>query len=835
MLRSVLSIAAILTLAAIPAFAFQDFCVLKVEKGVAADALWSMGFLYLADLGDAYLVEGDDRAVGRLSGAGARFSPITTVSRGEHVFLLRPHAAEADILFTKILFDLGDGTYLAKLRIERAEELESVRYDKALLTPRPFPEPGHTPPLKAETLVVPKPEIQAMVDAVDGDSLFKTISHLSGNEPVVIDGTLDTLLTRFTPTPDCEAAAVYLRERLESYGLDTETQEFWFGWLDFHSGDFVDTDHGWVISFQYLFGTEDGGLTWEARVPGGPGENLLGICFLDASRGWVVGTGACIYGTGDGGDTWTERYPPAGIDDLHTVAFHDSMAGWAAGNSGNIIRTADGGDTWSGVASGTSNHIYALHFQSETSGWACGQTGTIISWDGLSWSVQTSGTTEDLYDIKFLDDNLGWAVGAGRTVLKTTDGGLSWVALPVPVEATPYLYSVWFISADEGWVSGLSGTILHTTDGGTTWEFHDPGTLYYITHVEFVNASQGWAVGHGCTILKTSDGGLSWQSQSENLPEGTLSYAKNVIATLPGTVTEEQVIICGHYDSVTETDPMNLAPGADDNASGVSAVLEAAKLMRENSYERTTKFICFGAEEQWLRGSYVYAAGARRAGTEIAGVVNLDMIAYSDSRPEPADLVGNADSEWLVDFCIECAAAYVPTAPTRKVISAAIVGSDHSPFWDAGYYALFGHEDIPTVTPYRHTEGDTLGTLAKWFLTKFAKIGLATVAELATPDTTSGIAGTVLPTTGISASPNPFNSATTVSFVLGRDGEVSIEVFDVQGRRVRTLTSGLFCAGRHDVVWDGKQDSGTGVSPGIYFARVKSEANEATVKVILLN
>jgi hypothetical protein len=280
---------------------------------------------------------------------------------------------------------------------------------------------------------------------------------------------------------------------------------------------------------------------------------------------------------------------------------------------------------------------------------------------------------------------------------------------------------------------------------------------------------------------------------------------------------------------------MNLAPGADDNASGVSAVLEAAKLMRANSYERTTKFICFGAEEQWLRGSYVYAARARYAGAEIAGVVNLDMIAYADGRPEPADIVGNSESEWLVDFCIECAATYVPTAPTRKVINGGIVGSDHSPFWDAGYHAMFGHEDIPTVTPYRHTEGDTLGTLAKWFLTKFAKIGLATVAELAVPDTTSGIAARVPLTAGVSAHPNPFSSATMVSFVLERDSSASVDVFDARGRRVRSLTSGQFPAGRHDVLWDGREDSGAGVSPGIYFARVKAAGNEATAKVILLN
>jgi Zn-dependent M28 family amino/carboxypeptidase len=351
-----------------------------------------------------------------------------------------------------------------------------------------------------------------------------------------------------------------------------------------------------------------------------------------------------------------------------------------------------------------------------------------------------------------------------------------------------------------------------------------------------VSATRGFAAGHGCTVLETHDGGASWQSLSENLPEGAVIYAKNVVATLPGTVGDEHVVICGHYDSATFTDPMNLAPGADDNASGTSAVLAAAKHMRANSYERTVEFICFGGEEQGMRGSRVYAANARRSGMNIAAVVNLDMIAYSDGRPEPADLVCNPESEWLVDFSIDCGAVYVPTAPTRKVVNATITASDHSPFWDAGYSAMFGHEDIPQVTPYIHTEGDTLGTLAQWFLKKFTKIALATVAELAIPDTTtSGVTASAVSAATIRAYPNPFSSATTLSFVLAADGKVSIDIFDVEGRRLRTLAGGRLSAGRNDLVWDGEDASGARVSAGIYFARVRSGDDQVATKVVLLD
>jgi photosystem II stability/assembly factor-like uncharacterized protein len=829
---------AVLALTTVPALAFQDFCVLKVDKEVGAETLWSIGFVYLADLGNTYLVEGDDNAVRRLSAAGAEFSPITTVSRGEDIYIMWPRAAGSDILFSKLLFDLGDGTYLAKMRVDGPRDLESVPYEKAELIPRPFPESA--PPAAAlfntPLLVTPKPQVQAIVDAVNGDSLFKTISQMSGNEPVMIGGTLDTLRTRFTPSPKCDAAAEYLRERFESWGLDTQIEEFWFGFLNFDYGDFIDMDTGWIGTVTYVLRTEDGGLSWDVQVPGAAGEDMMGICFLDASTGWVVGTGASIYRTASGGDVWTRQYPPAGVEELYAVAFNDSVCGWAAGDSGNIIRTDDGGATWVSVPSGTSNDIQALYFESEDRGWACGHTGTILFWDGTSWSSQTSGTSQHLYDIQFLNENQGWAVGAGRTILSTTDGGVTWSPHTVPAEASPYLRSVCALSADESWVAGNLGCIIHTTDGGATWEMSDPGTLSDLMFVEFANASEGWIVGHDSYALKTGDGGVSWQGQSENLPGGAVYYAKNVIATLPGTATDEQVIICGHYDSITMTDPMNLAPGADDNASGISAVLAAAELMSPGSYERTVKFICFGAEEQGMRGSLVHAADARLAGTGIAGVVNLDMIAYSDGRPEPADLVCDPASEWLADFCMECGDVYVPTAVTRKVVSSTIVLSDHSSFWYAGYSAIFGHEDIPQVTPYLHTEGDTLGTLAQWFLTKFTKLALATVAELAVPDTTSsGIPAAVMPPSTICAFPNPFSTATTVSFTLGRGCDVSVDVFDVKGRRVRALAHGLLAAGRHELVWDGRDEGGDRVSAGIYFARVSAAGNEATAKTIVLN
>ena len=104
---------------------------------------------------------------------------------------------------------------------------------------------------------------------------------------------------------------------------------------------------------------------------------------------------------------------------------------------------------------------------------------------------------------------------------------------------------------------------------------------------------------------------------------------QNIIATFPGTVhPEEVVILSAHFDS-TSTNPFWLAPGAEDNASGTVALLEAARILRYYRFDRTLKLIWFNAEEQGLYGSAAYVADHPTA--NIIGVVNLDMFGYDSN------------------------------------------------------------------------------------------------------------------------------------------------------------------------------------------------------------
>ena len=107
-------------------------------------------------------------------------------------------------------------------------------------------------------------------------------------------------------------------------------------------------------------------------------------------------------------------------------------------------------------------------------------------------------------------------------------------------------------------------------------------------------------------------------------------YSHNVIAEIPGTVSPEKIVVIGaHYDSVNWQDGTSaISPGADDNASGSSGVLEAARVLSQGGpFEHTLRFVWFSGEELGLLGAYANAQASQQAGQEIIAMINMDMIA----------------------------------------------------------------------------------------------------------------------------------------------------------------------------------------------------------------
>ena len=82
--------------------------------------------------------------------------------------------------------------------------------------------------------------------------------------------------------------------------------------------------------------------------------------------------------------------------------------------------------------------------------------------------------------------------------------------------------------------------------------------------------------------------------------------------------------------------------------------------------------------------------------------------------------------------------------------------------------------------------------------------------------------------------PNPFNPTTTISFSLKETGYVTIDIYNIRGQLVKTLVNGEFDDAHHEVVWDGKDNSGKNTGSGVYFYKMKAGKFAQTKKMILM-
>jgi hypothetical protein len=82
--------------------------------------------------------------------------------------------------------------------------------------------------------------------------------------------------------------------------------------------------------------------------------------------------------------------------------------------------------------------------------------------------------------------------------------------------------------------------------------------------------------------------------------------------------------------------------------------------------------------------------------------------------------------------------------------------------------------------------------------------------------------------------PNPFNPSTTISYTVGKGGPVTVEIYSVNGQRIRILVDEVKEPGIHSVVWDGRNDKDIRVATGIYFCRLQIDSYSTVRKMLLI-
>jgi photosystem II stability/assembly factor-like uncharacterized protein len=322
-------------------------------------------------------------------------------------------------------------------------------------------------------------------------------------------------------------------------------------------------------------------------------DGLIGIHFIDAEKGYVVGNGGSIRKTTDGGVTWTSQTSTASTSLYSTFflnAFGSPNIGFAVGDGGVIRRTANGGTTWTTPTLPANSNVHdfrAVWFFDQNTGFAVGGNGTggngviFKTIDaGLTWTdnspVPNNGT--GIYGVFFTTLNKGFVSDFNGKIITTTDGGTTWITPTTAQSPGNQLGGLYFTSLNEGYAVGgkasnNTGVILKTTNGGTTWNTNFTATTF-LSDIKFVGTTgfvNGGTVSSSIgSILKTTNAGSTWTTETINpavvprlvrlaLPCPSVFYACGLNGTvlkingLDADFTVTKLGNCGNYQFTTNT------------------------------------------------------------------------------------------------------------------------------------------------------------------------------------------------------------------------------------------------------------------------------------------
>jgi Zn-dependent M28 family amino/carboxypeptidase len=234
----------------------------------------------------------------------------------------------------------------------------------------------------------------------------------------------------------------------------------------------------------------------------------------------------------------------------------------------------------------------------------------------------------------------------------------------------------------------------------------------------------------------------------------------NVVGTRAGDKAEPTVLVSAHYDHIED------CPGADDDGTGVAAVLELARIFSTATYAGTLMLACWDEEECGLLGSKAYVALAKTRGTTISSMMGFEMLGYRSSAPNSQIMPASLESfypqqaaqaranELRGDFIglvydqmgallgtrvgkhataegLPIMEFMVPAELKKSSLAADFRRSDHATFWDADIPAIMLSDTADLRNPNYHCKAgpDAVADLDMDFAVKVVRAAAGTLAE----------------------------------------------------------------------------------------------------------
>lgn len=397
------------------------------------------------------------------------------------------------------------------------------------------------------------------------------------------------------------------------------------------------------------------------------------------------------------------------------------------------------------------------------------------------WIVQSSGVSVNLYDVKFSNRYTGWAVGENGTIIKTTNGGEDWNLIPNPsYNMGKILNCISVIDSNFAYVVGAHSTYLKTTNGGSNWIIirNGPwGSGMGFRSVYFLNKDSGWAIGD-MRLLFTKDGGVTFDSVSLTVMINQFSHDlhfKNI------------------YIGITTGD-------------GICYKTTNSGYNWFNTYVPTGGWAHM-FQKISVVGDYVWLVG------------NGNIFYKSTNYAETWDSI-----------------AYLPAYPPSVMYCSYF--SSITTGWAGGTYGYLYKTTNGGYNWIRENTGtDQRFWGAMWFYNDSIGWGVGGAGKIM--HTTTGGQSLV----NISSNeneiplsfylhqnyPNPFNNQTTIEFEINEDIDISIEIFDINGRKIDELVKGFYSIGKYSIKYNAEN-----LNSGIYFYKMRAGEYTNTKKFILI-
>ncbi|HET6348643.1 MAG TPA: YCF48-related protein [Candidatus Krumholzibacteria bacterium] len=649
---------------------------------------------------------------------------------------------------------------------------------------------------------------------------------------------------------------------------------------------FVSDQDGWAVGNGGIaVHTTDGGDHWTQTSPGT--QNLNGVFFIDAGHGWMVGDGGKVLRTTNGGATWVTSTPTTAA--LYDVFFTDSNLGWAVGK-GVVLRTTDGGSMWS-HASPTTATLRGVYFADAQTGIAVGSGGVVLrSVNGGTTFTSSVVSSSDLYSCYLASATRGWAVGETGAILTTTNG-TSWTTQRV---SSATYRSVHFVDDMNGWAVGSGGSVAQTSDGGGRWDVSYPAAQT-LNGVFFASIPAGIAVTvdtDPAGLAFTVDGvaysaahTFRWDPASSHTigtttPQSGGAGTQYVWSSWSngGAITQTvaptgNTVYTAHFATQFH---LSMQPAANGTTSPASGWFDAGATVAIAA----TPDPGFGFNGWSGVGSGAYTGWINPAQVEMNAPITETPSFGTSVTVVVTGVPGGA--EFVVDGATYASQQTFTWPPgsthTLDVVSPQMVGSDTRRVFQRWSDAGSANHDISPVSNGTYTvtyktqcmlttqtgSGGSVSPAPGWwdagtpvtisasadsgyYFVSWSGSGPGSYSGSSNPRTIT-VNGPIVQQaqfapgqapvypaelTLLPSAPNPAHSQTSVRFGLPRDSDVSIELFDVQGRRVfEDRVSGML-RGWQDYLLD-VSSARSPLRSGIYFVRVTAAGAARTGRLVVL-